>query len=310
MFEDEVFCFTTQGDLITLPRGATGIDFAYEIHTDLGNTCIGVRINNKLVPLKTTLRNGDRVDIITSPYQHPEAAWEDFAITGKARSCIRRFIRSQEKGEFISLGFQLTKYAFGNVKFSEELILYKNFSCDSLNKFYYNLGKGLISLKKFRLTLPQMDDDNHSFDDSSICLIDFIPGIAVHFAKCCCPILGDKIVGIHQPNKGLVIHQTTCSSIKSSNETFIRVKWNQDDDIETSFMARLQVVMANHKDSFAAMTNIISSNGASISNLKIEHRSNEFFNLLVDISVTDVTHLGEVQAALRACSKVKSVRRL
>ncbi len=312
MFDDEVFCFTSKGDLITLPKGATGVDFAYEIHTDLGNTCIGVRINDKLVPLKTVLKNGDRVDIITSPYQHPEATWEDFVVTGKARSCIRKFVKSQEKGEFISLGFQLSRYIFAemNIQFSEDLILYEKFCCDSLTKFYYNMGKGLIPLKLFRSTLLNIEGDNIIFNDNSICLIDFIPDIAVHFSKCCCPILGDKIIGILQANKGLIVHQTTCRSIEESYETFIRVKWNQDDNIETSFMARLQIIMLNHKDSFAAITNIISSNNANISNLKIEHRTTEFFSLLVDISVTDVAHLGEIQAALRACSKVKSVKRL
>ncbi len=312
MFDDEVFCFTSKGDLITLPKGATGVDFAYEIHTDLGNTCIGVRINGKLVPLKTVLKNGDRVDIITSPYQHPEATWEDFVVTGKARSCIRKFVKSQEKGEFISLGFQLSRYIFAemNIQFSEDLILYEKFCCDSLTKFYYNMGKGLIPLKLFRSTLLNIEGNNITFNDTSICLIDFIPDIAVHFSKCCCPILGDKIIGILQANKGLIIHQTTCRSMEESCEAFIRVKWNQDDNIETSFMARLQIIMLNHKDSFAAITNIISSNNANISNLKIEHRTTEFFSLLVDISVTDIAHLGEIQAALRACSKVKSVKRL
>ena len=312
MYDDEVFCFTTNGDIITLPRGATSIDFAYAIHTDLGNTCIGVKINGKLAPLKTVLRNGDRVDVITSPYQHPEASWEDFVVTGKARSCIRRFIKSQSKGEFIALGLQLARYVFANanIEFTENLILYKNFCCDSLNTFYYRLGKGLVSLKSFQLSLPDSGSNSVQIKDVAICLIDFIPGIAIHFAKCCCPILGDKIVGILDPGNGLIIHHTTCNSMNDNSEPFIKVKWNQDDFMETTAMARLQIVMVNHKDSFAAVTNIISANGANISNLKIEHRSTEFFNLLIDITGTDVALLGEIQAALRTCSKVKSVKRL
>jgi len=264
-----------------------------------------------LAPLKTILKNGDRVDILTSPYQHPEASWEDFVVTGKARSCIRRFIRSQEKGEFVALGLQLARYVFANanIEFNEDLILYKNFCCDSTNTFYHNLGKGHISLRRLQLSLP--DSSNTSqLKDTAICLIDFAPGIAVHFSKCCRPILGDKIVGVLQKEKGLVIHQTTCGVINDQGEPFIKVKWNQDDNVETSIMARLQIVMTNHKDSFAVVTNVISSNGANISNLKIEHRSTEFFSLLIDITCTDIAHLGEIQAALRTCSKVKSVKRL
>lgn len=312
MFEDEVFCFTTNGDLITLPKGATAIDFAYEIHTDVGNTCIGVQINGKMAPLKTILRNGDRVDILTSPYQHPEASWDNFVVTGKAHSCIKKFIRSQERGEFIALGLQLTKYIFScaNINFSENLIHLRQFGCDSLNVFYYNVGKGIISLKNLRLAVPNSQIIS-SKNEYAVCLIDFVPGIAVHFAECCHPILGDKIIGILEKNKGIVVHLTNCGEIEQCEKnSFVKVKWNQDNDNDASFIARLGIVMINKQDSFAIVTNIISSNNASIANLKIEHRSAEFFNLIIDVKVSDVIHLGEVQAALRACVNIKSVRRL
>lgn len=312
IFEDEVFCFTTNGDLITLPKGATVVDFAYEIHTDIGNTCIGARINGKVAPLKSTLRNGDRVDVLTSPYQHPEASWANFVVTGKARSCIRKFIHSQERGEFTALGLQLVKYIFTelNVNFSEMLIDLKHFKCATLNKFYSHVGRGIISLNSIRSTLPHTDS-KQSPQENAICLVDFIPGIAVHFAECCHPILGDKIIGILEPKKGLSIHLTNCDQIDLlQNEIFVKVKWNQDNEIDTAFVARLRIVMLNEQNSFALVTNIISSNGASIANLKTEHRSMDFFNLLIDIKVTNMIHLGEVQAALRACTNVKSVRRL
>jgi GTP pyrophosphokinase len=312
MFENEVFCFTPTGDLITLPHGATAVDFAYEIHTVIGNTCIGVKINGKMVPLKTVLRNGDQVDIITSPYQRPEAAWERFVITGKAKACIKKFIKAQEKAEFTDLGLQLMKYIFASstdINFSEDLIDIKRFSCDSVSKFYYNLGKGIISADNVRMMIPK-SGNRMSIHENSICLVDFTPGIAVHFAECCHPILGDKIIGILVPQKGIVVHITSCDCIERGGNTFIKVKWNQDDEIDATFIARLRIVILNETESFAIITNIISSKGANITNLKVEHRSTDFFDLLVDIKVIDVIHLGEVQAALRTCANVRSVRRL
>ncbi|MCR5224659.1 MAG: bifunctional (p)ppGpp synthetase/guanosine-3',5'-bis(diphosphate) 3'-pyrophosphohydrolase [Alphaproteobacteria bacterium] len=311
MFEDEVFCFTPNGDLITLPRGATAVDFAYSIHTAIGNTCIGVRLNGKMAPLKTVLRNGDQVDILTSPYQHPEASWERFVVTGKAKACIRRFIKSQERAEFIALGLQLVKYVFSmtNIVFNESMIDFKKFSCETIAKFYYNVGKCVIPLNSVRSIIPEQETPPF-MNANAICLIDFTPGIAVHFAECCHPILGDKIIGILVPQKGIVVHLTNCDRIEQENCTFIKVKWNQDDDIDAAFIARLRIVILNKPESFAIITNIISSNGAGIANIKVEHRSVDFFDLLIDVKVDSPDHLGELQAALRACANVRSVRRL
>lgn len=311
MFEDEVFCFTPNGDLITLPRGATAVDFAYAIHTAVGNTCIGVRQNGKMVPLKTVLRNGDQIDILTSPYQRPEAAWERFVITGKARSCIRKFIKSQERAEFTALGMQLVKYVFSmnDIVFNEPLIDFKKFACENISKFYYNVGKSIIPLNSIRNLVP---DHKYSpfTSDCAICLVDFTPGIAVHFLECCHPIVGDKIIGVINPQKGIVVHLTNCECLEQDNKIFVKVKWNHDDDASASFIARLRIVILNKPESFAIITGIISSNGASIANIKVEHRSVDFFDLLIDIKVESFEHSQNVQASLRACANVRSVRKL
>ncbi|MDR2765881.1 MAG: bifunctional (p)ppGpp synthetase/guanosine-3',5'-bis(diphosphate) 3'-pyrophosphohydrolase [Holosporaceae bacterium] len=312
MFKDEVFCFTPSGDLISLPRGATAVDFAYDIHTAIGNTCIGAKINGKMASLKTTLRNGDQVLIITSPYQHPDASWERFVITGKAKVCIKKFIKIQEKAEFTLLGLQLVKYVFSatELEFNEELLDYKKFSCDSLSRFFYNIGRGIIPLGMVRMSLPIAEsEDQTTFNEDPLCLVDFAPGIAIHFADCCHPILGDKIIGALEPQKGMVVHLNNCSNLKDVNY-FIKIKWNSDEEMETSIIIRLRIVILNKTESFAIITNIISSNGASITNIKVEHRSIEFFDLLVDIKVRDSTHMGEVLASLRTCANVRSIKRL
>jgi GTP pyrophosphokinase len=193
--------------------------------------------------------------------------------------------------------------------FSEELLPYKNFSCDSAGKFYYNVGRGTISLNSVRMAVSTGKSPK-SFIEDTVCLMDFTPGIVVHFAECCHPILGDKIIGVFVPQKGLIIHSTSCDHISREKNSLIMVKWNKDDEVGAAFITKLRIVILNKLESFAIITNIICSNGASITNIKVEHRSVDFFDLLVDIKVKDVIHLGEVQAALRVCSNVRSVRRL
>jgi GTP pyrophosphokinase len=311
MFDDEVFCFTPTGDLISLPRGATVVDFAYEIHTNIGNTCIGGRVNGKMVPIRTVLKNGDQVDIITSPYQHPETAWKKFVVTGKAMSCINKFIKSREKSEFQSLGLSLTKYLFSkfNLQFSENSLDIKRFSCTSLQKFYYNLARGNILLTAVEMYIKSKSTDATAVlhPEETVCVMDFTPGIAVHFAECCHPILGDKIVAVLVPQRGLVVHVTNCDTEELSAYSLIGVKWNNDDEADVAFNVKLRIVMFNKAESFVTVTNIISSSGASITNISVDHRSVDFFDLLVDVTVNDPFHLGEIQAALRACGNVRSV---
>ncbi|MDR1334802.1 MAG: bifunctional (p)ppGpp synthetase/guanosine-3',5'-bis(diphosphate) 3'-pyrophosphohydrolase [Holosporaceae bacterium] len=310
MFDNEVFCFTPLGDLIALPHGATVVDFAYEIHTNIGNTCIGGKINGKMVPIKTVLKNGDQVDIITSPYQHPETAWKKFVVTCKAMSCINKFIKSREKIEFQNLGLALTKYLFSkfNLEFSETVLDVKRFSCTTVQRFYYNLAKGNIPLHIVEMYVKNKSTDNITLpQEHVICVMNFTPGIAVHFAECCHPILGDKVISVLIPKKGLVVHVANCDTKELSAYSFVKVKWNNDDEVEVAFNAKLRIVIFNRSESFATVTNIISSSGANITNISVDHRSIDFFDLQVDIIINDPFHLGEIQAALRACGNVRSV---
>jgi GTP pyrophosphokinase len=297
-----------------MPNGATAVDFAYAIHTSVGNTCIGARINGKMAPIKTILHNGDQVNIITSPYQHPEATWEKFVVTGKARSCIKKFIKSREKTEFFNLGLYLTKRIFSKLGFSfnENFIDYRRFSSRSLSEFYRNLAKSNILISSVKAMIQEKNIASPVIpkSDMFIDIMDFTPGIAVHFAECCHPIPGDKIVAVLVPQKGLMVHMVNCDQCgEIPIGSFIKVKWNKDDNSESTFSARLRIVLLNKTESLLIIMNIISSNGASITNIRVEHRSIDFFDILVDIRINSVEHLGEVQAALRTSGNVRSVYR-
>ena len=311
MFHDKIFCFTPDGKLIKLPRGATAVDFAYEVHTDIGNTCTEVQINGKIADFRTVLRNGDQVNIITSPQQVPDPSWERFVVTGKAKSCIKKYIKSKNLAEFTELGSQLVRNVFlaYGVTFSEDILNYKKFGYSTLDSFFYNVGKGIISLKRIRMLISSKGDNRLIAREKPLVLEKFTIGIAVHFSDCCNPITGDKIVGVFSPPRGLVVHLSNCANLSNEKE-FISMKWYENEYINSAFIARLRIVIANQKDSFAMITNIISSAGASITNIKVEYRSANLFDLLVDVKTDNVVLLGEIQASLRLCSNVRIVQRL
>lgn len=311
MFHDKVFCFTPDGKLVKLPRGATAVDFAYEVHTDIGNMCTGVQINGKIADFRTVLKNGDQVNVITSPQHIPDPSWERFVVTGKAKSGIKKYIKNKSKSEFTLLGSQLIQNIFQayNVNFSEGTIDYKKFGYSSLDNFFYNVGKGLVSINKIRNLAATMGDSRLAAREKPIAIEQFSIGVAIHFSACCSPIIGDKIVGVFSPPHGLIIHVSNCQNLRDAKE-FVNAKWSEKEDENKTCMARLRIVISNQKDSFAIITNIISSAGASITNIKVEYRSANLFDILVDVKAESAADLGELQASLRICENVRTVQRI
>lgn len=313
MFHDKVFCFTPDGKLIKLPRGATAIDFAYEVHTDVGNQCTGVQINGKIADFRTVLKNGDQVNIITSPQHVPDPSWERFVVTGKAKSGIRKYIKNKSKSEFILLGTQVVQNIFKayGVTFSDEIIDYKKFGYSSLNGFLGNVGKGLVSVNKIRNLAAVLSGEDHRIivQEKPIFIDNFSIGIAINFSGCCNPIIGDKIVGVFSPPQGLVVHVSNCPNLLNAKE-FVNIKWSEKEDENKACIARLRIVIANQKDSFAMITNIISAAGASITNIRVEYRSANLFDILVDVKAEDAATLGELQASLRICESVRTVQKI
>jgi guanosine-3',5'-bis(diphosphate) 3'-pyrophosphohydrolase len=334
LFQDQVFCFTPKGDLIALPRGATPVDFAYAVHSGVGDTTVGSKVNGRMVPLRTVLKNGDQVEVVTQKGGTPSPAWERFVVSGKARSCIRRFIRTQQRTEFVLLGRSMLDKLCKQegVDFSEKAFdaIAKNFQSASLDDLMANIGASLQPARDvFNAAYPAHKIKPPAIADKAgvapvakprakttgmpLTLKGLIPGMAVHYARCCHPLPGDTIVGIVTTGKGVTIHTTDCETLESfarTPERWIDVGWDDTHGKdEQTLVGRLSVVLNNRPNSFGALTTVIGKNSGNITNLKIINRTPDFFDVLVDVEVRDVKHLTNIIAALRANVAINSVER-
>jgi GTP pyrophosphokinase len=328
MFQDQVFAFTPKGDLIALPRGATPVDFAYSVHSQIGDTCVGAKINGRLLPLRTQLANGDQVEIVTSKAQTPSPTWERFVVTGKARARIRRFVRTQQRTQYLDLGRAIVQKAFRQQgqDFSErplEAVL-SRFNCGSVEDLYVAVGEGLATGREVvNAAFPQPPEDKNKVvpisrgrrrshqRETAVPIRGLIPGMALHFAGCCHPLPGDRIVGIVTTGKGVTIHTIDCDTLGSfadEPERWLDVAWSSD-EAEAGHVGRINVTIANEPGNLGSLTTTIGKQGGNISNLKITNRSTDFFEIMVDIQVADVKHLSNIIAALRATPVINSVER-
>jgi GTP diphosphokinase / guanosine-3',5'-bis(diphosphate) 3'-diphosphatase len=328
MFPDQVFAFTPKGDLIALPRGATAVDFAYAVHSEIGDTCVGAKINSRLVPLRTQLSNGDQVEIITSKAQTPSPTWERIVVTGKARARIRRFIRTQQRAQYLDLGRAIVQKAFRQEgqEFSErplEAVL-RTFNCGTVEDLYVAVGQGLATGRAvINAAFPHPQEARTKVvslararrkakhNETAISIRGLIPGMALHFAGCCHPLPGDRIVGIVTTGKGVTIHTIDCDTLESFADTperWLDVAWGNS-EADAIHVGRVNVTIANEPGNLGSLTTVIGKQGGNISNLKITNRSPDFFEIMIDIEVGDVKHLTTIIAALRANPVINSVER-
>jgi len=329
MFQDQVFAFTPKGDLIALPRGATPVDFAYAVHSQVGDTCVGAKINGRLLLLRSELVNGDQVEIVTSKAQTPSPTWERFVVTGKARARIRRFIRTQQRAQYLDLGKAIVQKAFRQEgqEFSERPLqaVLKQLNCASTEDLFVAVGEGILTGREVVNTaFPPAPDVNKDKvvplsrarrrpvgKDNAVSIRGLIPGMALHFAGCCHPLPGDRIVGIVTTGKGVTIHTIDCDTLETFNdepERWIDVAWSSD-EAENIHVGRINVTIANEPGNLGSLTTTIGKQGGNISNLKITNRSSDFFEIMVDIQVADVKQLSTIIAALRATPVINSVER-
>ncbi len=332
MFQDEVFCFTPKGDLINLPTGATPVDFAYAVHSEIGDKCVGAKINGRLMPLRTVLQNGDQIEVITSKAQTPSPTWERFVVTGKARARIRRFIRSKEREQYLQLGRSIVERAFQEEGYdcSEKALegVLKNFKQASTDDLCAQVGAGHLTARQVvEAVLPGIRK-KRSFVEKVVPLArnrrkpatkphgipirGLIPGMALHYAGCCHPLPGDRIVGVVTTGKGVTIHTIDCETLEEfadQPERWIDVAWDTDDGEGSTHVGRVMVTVLNEPGSLGALTTVIARNEGNITNLKITNRTQQFFDILVDIEVRDVAHLTDIMAALRATPSVSAADR-
>jgi GTP pyrophosphokinase len=327
MFQDQVFCFSPRGDLIALPKGATPVDFAYAVHTDVGDTCVGAKINGKIKPLKTILENGDQVEIVRSNVAAPSPTWENFVATGKARSRIRRFVRLRELDEYVRLGEAILERAFAQASYEMSKKAIKR-ACAVLARrrpddLYASVGRGeLTGQQVVGAVYPEAvggeraalkhKPKNGSAGDHAVPIRGLIPGMAVHFATCCHPLPGDRIVGIVTTGKGVTIHTIDCDMLQqfeATPERWLDVAWTVSGDSPETHVGRVHVVVVNEPGTLGTMTTLIGRNNGNISNLKITNRSADFFDMVLDLEVRDIRHLSNIIAALRASPCVSSVER-
>ncbi len=333
LFQDQVYVFSPKGDLIELPNGATPIDFAYAIHSDIGNKCVGAKINGRIAPLNTKLINGDQVEIITANAQKPSPTWERFVVTGKARSHIRRFIRNEQRDEFITLGKAMIQKVFRQegYEFTEKAVtsVVKQLRMENTDDIYAGIGSGvLVARDVFKAIFPSHKTEivkrpAEEMDatvrvrtpgiDQPVPIKGLIPGMAMHFARCCHPLPGDRIVGIVTTGKGVTIHTIDCETLETFADTperWLDVSWGDGGpNSPEAHVGRLQITHANEPGAIASFTTVIARNGGDITNFKVTNRSAEFWEVTLDIYVKDIKHLNNIIAALRATPVVVSVDR-
>ncbi len=331
MYQDLVFCFSPKGDLISLPRGACPVDFAYAVHSEIGDTCIGAKINGRLRPLTTELRNGDQVAVQTSKNSTPSPTWEQFVVTGKAKAAIRRFVRHQKREQFFNLGksiFQKTLRQEG-VRYSEKLVsrALEPMGYEHIEDLLAAVGEGVVTGKEvLQAAMPDREPKAGDADNvvplnrerkkkktggATIPLKGLIPGMAVHYARCCHPLPGERIVGIVTTGKGVTVHTIDCETLEgfqSMPERWLDVAWDMD-EVGQTHIGRLGVILLNEPGSLGGLSTIIGKNAGNIVNLKVVNRSVDFFEMQVDVEVGNIRHLTNIIAALRATPLITSVER-
>ena len=332
MYNDQVFVFSPKGDLISLPKGAMPLDFAFSLHTDVGSTCIGVKINNSIKPLKTPLKNGDQVEIIRDKKNNIIPQWLNLSITGKAKACIKRFINLKEDEEFRKLGKNILKYTFKNEKipFSEKSLssIFEKLNTKSHDNLYFEIGTGnIIPSEVISAMYPEKKIINKSkkivlFNKlrtkkekkkSSIMLKGLTPGMSIHYANCCHPIPGDDVIAYTVPGKGLMVHLKICEELlskKNSKINFVDVSWDHNKFNQSSFICGLNVEIKNEVGSLGQLTSTLANSKSNIRNLKITERNIDFFKLNIEIDVMNLDHLNKIIVSLRASKYIEHVKRI
>jgi len=319
LFPDEIYVFTPEGRIVELPAGATPVDFAYAVHTDIGHACVGARVDRQPYPLSQPLTSGQTIEIITAPGARPNAAWLNFVVSSKARAKIRQLLKNLKREESVSLGRRLLSHALGGSKklaeipqenIHKELERMKLPNLDDLlaeiglgNAMSVVVAKNLLPADNAE-PLPKSNARKHKLP------IKGADGVLITFAKCCRPIPGDPIVAHVSPGKGLVVHHESCRNIRGYQkeaEKFMPVEW--DTVTEQDFVTEIKVDMLNHQGALANLTAAINTCHSNIQSLNTEERDGRVYSAFIRLTVRDRIHLADIMRKLRVMPDVIKVHR-
>jgi GTP diphosphokinase / guanosine-3',5'-bis(diphosphate) 3'-diphosphatase len=331
LFPDEIYVFTPQGEIKSLPRGATPVDFAYQIHTEVGGQCTGAKVNGRIVPLKHELQTGNIVDIITTKNHHPSKDWLNFVKTVKARSRIRQWIKTQEKDRSITLGREMCEKAFRKYRLNfHELLksedmdrVVEHFGFKTTDDLITSVGYGKITpLQIIRKIVPkpETEEDHESIFNKIIgrvrkkkpragVIVKGVDDILIRFGKCCRPVPGDTITGYITIGHGVTVHRTNCiNALKMNPERQIDIEWNKD--VAETYPVKICVSSSDRVGLLADIAANISKSGANIVNATTEIRENKIVDSFFTLAVEDVEHLYRVVSAIKKVKLVHDVKRV
>ncbi len=318
LFGDEIFVFTPKGDLVQLPIKSSPVDFAYHVHTEVGQTCLGAKINHKVVPLNTELQNGDTVEIITSSSQNPNYGWLKFAVTSKARNRIKRYLSKKERDESIKMGEEIMTKGLRRLKLlnllDEIKAAYKKFGFGSTDQLMEAIGKGEISIRNILEKIAPQEEQVEEPEASSFfsfkrkesksIKLEGISNIMANFGKCCNPIPGDDMLGFITRGRGITVHRSDCSSLPLLNkesDRLVPVEWEVSR--KDFFNVQLKVVGEDRKGLLKDMTESISKLNINISSVDIKVKE----AIATAILIIQVNNLKQLDRVIRIMSKVKSI---
>ncbi len=318
IYQDRIFAFTPKGALRQLPKGATSIDFAYSVHTDLGDTAVGAKINGRHMPLRTPLNNGDVVEIIRSRKSAPQLPWLGFVVTGKARAAIRRAVRQKEKQEVAAIGRKLFDEIASRLpaKIGKKALndAVKRLGLSGEDELMAAIGMAKLSDRQVMEALvpgsakAMSDAEDWPTQSRAISIRGLTPGMAFHLADCCHPVPGDRIVGLKQPGKGVEVHAIDCMALASGVDAdWLDLSWGER---TTGAVGRVRAVLYNRPGTLAEMTGIFASNKANIVHLQLINRDERFGTYEVDLEVNDLAHLTRIVSSLRASDSVAEAERI
>jgi GTP pyrophosphokinase/guanosine-3',5'-bis(diphosphate) 3'-pyrophosphohydrolase len=326
MFADQVFAFTPKGDVIGLPQGATPLDFAYAVHTKIGDTCVGAKINGRRQPLRTRIKNGDVVEIIRSGTPAPLPGWEDIAVTGKARSAIRRLIRKSETSEFARIGRAIAEHGMkreghdlASVNLADAL---KRLELANEDELFADIGRGRLTSQSLldalfpaRTTSPDSRPRELISDEKAQLFVrgrGLQTGASLHFMECCSPLPGDRIVGILHKDKGVEVHSIDCERLEKyedEQERWLDLGWTAEAAERSLSTGRVLATVENRPGALGEITGVVGRSGGNIVGVRIIKRAPDYFEMGFDVEVNDARHLSQIVAAMRACASVVAARR-